>query len=512
MKVKRLWVLAGVVCLAAQSVSAGDLRERVREAALGIYVHGMTQEIAEREVGPEGVPYLLELLQDPEFERRDNVVAFLAYLGSDGEAPAVASFVASRPAHDETPADYRARLVAPEALGRIAARGGVVAGDILLELANDAGIPRSSGLRDQVEYGLALAYGDAVDLAPGDPGDPPVASPGGIDTIPDIHLQDLTHANHVDTNDKITDAEVDAALASATSLFALENAADDTACCIEFVRTVPGRQFGAYGDGLDVITTAQEAHAVMHNSIARVKVVDYIGYCSGPGTNIIGCSVTPGKGMIVVRFPPTVDEGKLWVHEFGHNTGLLHNSGALFIMFPSLIPGPGQARVNTSECNRYHYPQAACQCPGQDVGYCHDNDGDHIVSSDDNCPNVANGLQTDSDDDGLGDACDNCPDDVNPDQADCDVDGLGDVCDPEMIPGPVEHVHFLNKTDLSWTPYFVDKNIYRGSHDGGDWVYNHELVANVRLLATTWSDETVPDSGVVNYYLVMGINGCGEGP
>jgi hypothetical protein len=76
----------------------------------------------------------------------------------------------------------------------------------------------------------------------------------------------------------------------------------------------------------------------------------------------------------------------------------------------------------------------------------------------------------------------------------------------------VENVHFANKTDLSWSPFFIEKNIYRGSHAGGEWVYDHELVATVRLLDASWTDETVPDSGVASYYLVRAYNGCGEGP
>ena len=105
----------------------------VREAALGLYIHGMTAEIADREVGAKGVPALLRLLADPSFPRRDNVVAFLAYLGDGTVTPALIALLADPPG-TATPEDQRALLLVPQALGRIASRGDGTALQALLAM------------------------------------------------------------------------------------------------------------------------------------------------------------------------------------------------------------------------------------------------------------------------------------------------------------------------------------------------------------------------------------------
>src|SRR5262245_37974150 len=80
------------------AASDAGLAARVREASLGLYVHGMTEEIALADVGREGAPELLALLADPAFPRRDNVVAFLAYLGGPDATRALLRHVAHPPA------------------------------------------------------------------------------------------------------------------------------------------------------------------------------------------------------------------------------------------------------------------------------------------------------------------------------------------------------------------------------------------------------------------------------
>ncbi len=73
-----------------------------------------------------------------------------------------------------------------------------------------------------------------------------------------------------------------------------------------------------------------------------------------------------------------------------------------------------------------------------------DDDGDTVLTREDNCPLTPNTDQADSDGDGIGDACagdrdgdtipdedDNCPDTPNPDQLDTDGDGDGNACDPD---------------------------------------------------------------------------------
>src|SRR5262245_61411849 len=88
--------------LAHAQVTTAALDERVRQSALQVYMDGMTAEIARTEVGAEGVPALLRLLDDASFPRRDNVVAFLAYLGAGESTPRLMALL-GRPAPTGAP-------------------------------------------------------------------------------------------------------------------------------------------------------------------------------------------------------------------------------------------------------------------------------------------------------------------------------------------------------------------------------------------------------------------------
>lgn len=103
--------------------SEGPAGSRIREAALRTYVHGMTEAIARAEAGSDTVPVLHDLLVDPSFPRRDNVVAFLAYLGGGDSTPHLVAALSGGALNPALPADDRAALLIPEALGRIAERG-----------------------------------------------------------------------------------------------------------------------------------------------------------------------------------------------------------------------------------------------------------------------------------------------------------------------------------------------------------------------------------------------------
>jgi hypothetical protein len=507
------WAVVSVLCF--QLVLADGLEERVRQAALVTHIHGITQEIAEREIGPEGVPVLLELLRDPDFPRRDNVVAFLVYLAPDGKAPALVDFLENPPGDRSRPEEYRATLMVPEALGRIAARGGDVARELLGRMEDDPRIQARRGLAQQVEHGLRLmdqSSDGAVSWQPEPDLDPPY-DPVAIDPSAASHSLAVTYANHVDTNDKITDAELDAALEDVTWVMNFEHATNDTACCVQLARSGIGRTIGTPGDGLDVITTSSELNAVINNSTARVKVVDYIGWCGSPGSNIIGCGYTPGNGMVVVRMSTAANEGKLWAHELGHNTGLNHNPSTGFIMYHSF--SVGNTKLSSYECNRYHYPSASAGITSTVLSHlgCHDNDNDGLVSTTDNCPYDANGNQADADADGHGDVCDNCPGTGNSDQADCDTDGLGDVCDPTTVPPPIAGLHFSTKETLSWSPIFYTKYVYRGLRPAGsEFVENHVRVDELSVLTSAWNEPAIPEPGAFFYYHVTNFNGCGESP
>jgi hypothetical protein len=129
-----LCVLLVPLAFTAAGAASADA---VREAALVTWIHGIDDEIALREIGPAGVRVLLDLLEDPGFPRRDNVVAFLAHLCGSGECtPRLISYLEDPTLPPDTPEEDRALLLAPQALGRIAARGDAAALGLLLELSD----------------------------------------------------------------------------------------------------------------------------------------------------------------------------------------------------------------------------------------------------------------------------------------------------------------------------------------------------------------------------------------
>lgn len=480
--------------LAAGSAPA----DRVRRASLETYVHGMTDAIARREVGAQGVPELLALLGDPTFPRRDNVVAFLAYLGGPEATPALLSLLEAPPAPPEDPAEDRALLVAPEALGRIAGRGDPAALAALMAMtahdhrggALDAAARRGAyplAMRDDLIEaslrGLAVSGtqeartrleavarravvpapdGHLLDAAaerelrlhaaPADGSSLTSATTESFaaasvdDAATRSHASGLTYANHVSVPTPVSDTYVDAILDKASRRAATGDFAEDVACCIRLQRSGAGKTFGAAGDGLDVIDDGTELSAVMGNTVARAKVVRSINYCGGPGTNIVGCAGLPGRGMVLVRIGNTDSDSVLWVHEYGHNVGLPHATDGRYIMYGTDY-GTNNA-LSADECAAYHAPPTASGMLPADIGACIP-DGDDLASPIDNCPAVSNPGQTDTDGDGVGDACDNCPLVANPSQADSNGNGIGDACDVTVVIGDVDGSGKVDGFDLS---------------------------------------------------------------
>ncbi len=490
---------AAVAAAAAAPVPAGT-----REAMLATYVHGVTEEIASREVGPGGVPDLLALLLEPSFPRRDNVVAFLACLGGPGSVGPLRQLLEEPPAAALLPEEDRALLLAPVALGRIASRGSREALDVLLEAtgpgadrglfartAARAGRPalrddllrmaleglavsRSARARERLQEirggeaapwsrredlrhqaALALAALEGLRSAGGEarsteatihfsggsgPGADPLAE-GDLDPSPTVHGAPLTFANHVDLTTPMTESRLDTVLSSASLRAGRDDYAEDLACCATASRSGAARAFGQGGDGLDVIDTRDELDAVLFDPAARFKIVRLIRFCGSPAENIIGCSLTPGNGAAVVRLTSSGTEGVLWIHEYGHNTGLSHSPDPRAIMHATL--SGSNDGLSPAECSRLHAPSASAGIVLVDGGPCTDLDADAVQDAVDNCPGVENTDQADADGDGFGDACegpdadadgvpdglDNCALVPNPAQEDADRDGVGDACD-----------------------------------------------------------------------------------
>jgi len=464
--------LALPLCALPPSHAPSD--DEVRGAAEQLYVHGMTQEIADTEIGPAGVPQLLRLLWDPDFERRDNVVAFLAYLGDADTVTELHRFLERRPFSPSVPEEDRALLLVPEALGRIAGRtADATALETLLaltsgETARDRGLVEMairglmfSGaaearvrLDDLSRRRIAPVIGSDLaeiatdclawlDRGQSDPSESSAlrtlephtgdqeapAVPADFDLSPITHNLSLDYANHVDLGAqyRMNDARLDRMMDAATELVGLEDFAEDVACCATLTRSAPGRIFGSAGDGLDILTTQEEMDAVLPDPIARVKVVRQIGFCGGqPQTNVIGCAYVSGYGLAVVRYGDVTREAVLWTHEFGHNLGLGHTDDERYIMNRSIDAVGG---LDYQECRSFHFPPQAAAISPVAVGICADDDDDGRHEVIDNCPNVENPNQNDFDGDGAGDVCDNCTHQYNPDQHDDDQDSLGDTCD-----------------------------------------------------------------------------------
>jgi hypothetical protein len=492
-----LFVLGG-------ALEAQTLRERVRTEALHTYYHGVTAELARERIGPGGESALIDLLAEPTFPRRDNVVAFLGFLGGGESTVALLRFLGDPPAPMTAPEEDRALLLAPQSLGRIAARGDPAALDALLRMTGRDSArgalaaaarrgPRPDALHadllEQSLLGLAYAHhpratarlraiargalrpaavgrdlrsraGRALELVETEsrePGaDTGAAPPSRADDgtrrregpLPRLDGPDvaasappqprtfdpthanvrgslLTYANHPDVTNPMDDDRLDAILANASLRMGRAEFAEDVACCAEVRRSGSAQVFGVAGDGLDSIDDASELVSVLDDSAARVKVVRLINYCSGPGSNIIGCAWIGGNGMALVRFGNRTDEGALWAHEYGHNVGLSHNPDSDYFMYFCLC-GDNRGLTQT-ECNRYHTPVSGAQATRIMLGACTDVDADEVQDVIDNCPGAPNNPQADDNDDGVGDACeDGCGNDL--------LDA-GEACDTHQLAG-----------------------------------------------------------------------------
>jgi len=408
---------------AARAPRRESLDPRIVEAALATYVHGMTPELAQQIAGTSGIPTLRALLRDADFPRRDNVVAIMACLGDASTTDDLVRFLARPPAAIVRPEEDRAMLLAPEALGHIAAGGDRRAldelllmtaegspGDVLaqaalaspapeayledlvisamrglaradapeaqdrlFDIASGIGLPKAGRAIAIAAAEDALALSDELHAQPPDAGDIDVRAPGmAMPKVADAQLRShelgLTYANHVALTDPMTDARLDTVLATANQRIGAADTATDVACCVDLLRTGSAQAFGAAADGLDAIDNYDELVAVLNNPVARVKVVRKINWCGAPGTNIIGCAYTGGNGMSLVRMASLGTEAVLWAHEYGHNAGRSHSSVGGAIMYA--VDNGANNSVDQAECNAYHAPAAGAGMSPVDVGAC----------------------------------------------------------------------------------------------------------------------------------------------
>ena len=433
----------------------------VRAAALRTYVHGMTAEIAQEQIGADGIPALLALLEDPAFPRRDNVVAFLAFLGGPESVPALVASVERSVFDGRRAAEGRARLLVPDALGRLARRGVGSAAAALEGWSSPGRLdPELTRLAREALHGVEFVASPET----------PETPEGGGDTASSAHSHAMGFANHaalVTIGIGMNTFACDALMAEASALLAYGgDATDDIPCCAAMRRTGSGGVFGSASDGLHVVDTESELNRVLAVTKGRAKVVQAIRWCDGPGINILGCANIRDDSFVVVRMDHPYDEGLLWLHEYGHNLGLTHlNSDDSNFM--NGFTGAGGVRA--FQCAVFHAPPADAKASLTRVGACVD-DGDIWANPVDNCPSTPNSEQDDSDGDHLGDACDicpadplndgdgdgictsmdNCPATVNAGQADFDTDGFGDACESGAVLADVDLSGLVDGVDLGW--------------------------------------------------------------
>jgi hypothetical protein len=198
---------------------------------------------------------------------------------------------------------------------------------------------------------------------------PDLESGGGAD-VDDVLLHDsrLDYANHVAHPNPMTDTRLDEILADASVRVGRDDFAGDTPCCVHFERKGTGKLFGSVGDGLDIVDTDVEMLGVLANQTARVKVVRLINWCGSPGTNYIGCGFISAFGTAVVRYGDVPAEGALWIHEYGHNVGLGHNSSNnQLVMYPVISHNDG---LTATECAKYHAPSTGARADIVAQGLC----------------------------------------------------------------------------------------------------------------------------------------------
>ncbi len=470
-----LMTVAALTAIAMPAHVAAADHDHVVAACLRLYLHGVSAQLAATEVGADGVPTLLELLADPTFPRHDNVVAFLWHLGGAESTDALVGFLAAPPRPIDDPEEDRAVRLVPEALGQIAGRGAGKALAVLLDMTNPGGTGGPlAGLQvggaDPAAYrrslvarayrGLAWSGADTARArleqlaAPAraivDPataraaasalqvleasttaktgasidGDESSANAFTVSPMLDaqtrVHQTPISYVNHVDVGMPITNARVDQMMQSGSNFIGQgSGGTDDVACCVTFTRSGSGGEFGSPGDGLDTIDDNTEFNAAIAAPGGRMHVVNSIEWCGSTLPNVIGCAPAPGYGTVVVRYGDVAGEAQLWLHEYGHNTGLGHDADRCYVMSP--YSEPCDVRVTQTECNSYHFPSGGGTV---DVGACVDADTDDVQDLADNCPGVSNHDQYDIDGDGNGDACDSCGNFILTAPEECD-DGNG---------------------------------------------------------------------------------------
>jgi hypothetical protein len=453
--------------------AGGD--DRVRDAAQRLYIHGMTAEIAASEVGRDGVPTLLRLLDEPSFPRRDNVVAFLAYLGGPESTPVLLERLNRPLPAVASPEEVRALLLVPHALGRIAARGeGGATGALLAMTAHHAnggpiGIAARKGsfpvalrddLVDAAVFGLALAGGSTARgrleaIADGrivpDAARPDLAARAraALGLFVEIHGSGSTGGGSAPTSPSVSgatarmDTSADAPVAPAV-VYTPDPAPRSAG---------HGLTFANHANVTNAMTTAR-IDSLLQESSLRAATANFDGD--------VPCCVVVARSGTARTFGTTTD-GLDTIND-STELGSVLGSSVARVKVVNAINYCGSAGTNIIGCG-YQGGNGVALVRlsglgfeavlwiheyGHNVGLGHATDARDLMYPSDSGANNglapaecssfhsssggANALLSDvgactDDGDPLADPIDNCPLVSNEDQADGDGNGIGDVCD-----------------------------------------------------------------------------------
>ncbi len=455
----------------ADDATAIELRERVRRAALTTWFHGMTAEIALAEVGYAGAPLLVELLRDPDFPRRDNVVALLAFLGDEQSGGALREYLVRPPAALDKPDEQRALLLAPQALGHLARRGVPGALELLLEITEPAGEGGPLAVATAAGWYPATLRDDLVEMAVRGLGlsrQPPAAArldrledPAALPVLPGRELREPARRARellegVTRESRPRRGGVRRPLTSGSRELELRPpSAEDETITGQAIDPGPDSHeiFLSYANHVDHANPMTDARLddVLEDGsyrAARDDGNDDVGCCvrftrqgsagsfNGPldintsedltavlnvgaGRVKVVRSINfcggPGMNIVGCAFTPgdsiaLVRSNTLAVEGlvWVHEYG--HNAGLTHTANPRNI----MAASNDGRNNRLE-PQ---EC-----------DGYHDPHPAANPVQVDIGVCQDNDSDSIASSMDNCPDSFNPGQEDADDDGVGDVCE-----------------------------------------------------------------------------------
>jgi hypothetical protein len=166
----------------------------------------------------------------------------------------------------------------------------------------------------------------------------------------------LTFSVHNDVRGLTVD-QLEEVLKDASSLL------NASKCDVKFKLDGPIKPFtsGAPKDILD-----KDDLEAVHREVADVKVVQSIGYCVGQKKQFEGCAWRRDgpKTVIVTKDALLNMRGILFLHEFGHTTGLVHRNEHAALMRCKIAFH--HVNINETECSCFRAGPGGCTIPEPD--------------------------------------------------------------------------------------------------------------------------------------------------